>query len=449
MVTDKLPPQNIDAEESILGGILLDETAISRIADMLPAEAFYVPSHQEIYQATLNLYQNKKPTDFMTVTSWLKDHELLDKVGGLAKITQLIERTVSAVNIDRYAELVLDKYQRRRLIYAGHEIIDLGYDTMTELKSLLEQSEEKVFKLTTDKTDNFQPETIKDCLKMVVREMEKGESTGYSTGIPDLDKLIGRLTKQDLIIIAGRASMGKTWLAIYLGNYLAVTYQLPVVFFSAEMSKSQLTKRFLAIHTGIDSARLKRNLIYDEEYEALEQGLKGLMALPIIIDDTPATQLTPSRMRSVLRRIQLEKGKIGLVVMDYIQKLGDRAAGNRAQAIGQYSGAFKDMAKEFDVPLIALAQINRSVEAKNDKRPFISELKDSGDLEQDADVALLLYRDEYYNSNSKDKGIMEINVGKSRDGATGICQVKFNPMIGTFEPLYSAPLGYDKKETVS
>ncbi len=151
-------------------------------------------------------------------------------------------------------------------------------------------------------------------------------------------------------------------------------------------------------------------------------------------------------MRSVLRRIQLEKGKFGLVVMDYIQKLGDRAAGNRAQTIGQYSGAFKDMAKEFDVPLIALAQINRSVEAKNDKRPFISELKDSGDLEQDADVALLLYRDEYYNSNSKDKGIMEINVGKSRDGATGICQVNFNPMVGTFEPLYSAQLGYDEKE---
>jgi replicative DNA helicase len=162
------------------------------------------------------------------------------------------------------------------------------------------------------------------------------------------------------------------------------------------------------------------------------------MELPIIIDDTPASQLTPSRMRSVLRRIQLEKGEIGLVVMDYIQKLGDRAAGNRAQAIGQYSGAFKDIAKEFEVPLIALAQINRSVEAKNDKRPFISELKDSGDLEQDAALALLLYRDEYYHPNTREnQGIMEINVGKSRDGATGICQVKFNPMVGTFEPLRS------------
>jgi len=440
-MTDKLPPQNISAEESILAGILLDKTAISRVVDMLPAEAFYVPSHQEIYKAVLDLHQKKQPTDFVTITSWLKDHKLLDKVGGLVKIQQLIDITVSSVDIDRYAELVLDKYQRRRLIYAGHEIIDLGYDTMTELKTVLEQSEEKVFKLTTDKTDSFQPETIKDCLKTVVTDMEKGESTGYSTGIPDLDELIGGLTRQDLIIIAGRASMGKTWLAIYLANYVAVTYQLPVVFFSAEMSKSQLTKRFLAIHTGIDSARLKRNLIYDEEYEALEQGLKGLMELPIIIDDTPATQLTPSRMRSVLRRIQLEKGEIGLVVMDYIQKLGDRAAGNRAQAIGQYSGAFKDIAKEFDVPLIALAQINRSVEAKNDKRPFISELKDSGDLEQDADLALLLYRDEYYHPNTREnQGIMEINVGKSRDGATGICQVKFNPMVRTFEPL-----SYDEK----
>lgn len=431
-MNDKLPPQNIDAEESILGGILLEPNAISRIANLLPAEAFYVPIHQHIYQAALELYHKDQPTDFMTVTTWLKDHQMLEQVGGQAKISKLIERKVSAVNIDRYALLVLDKYQRRQLIQTGYEIANLGYDTMTDLASVLEQSEEKVFNLTVEPTDPFQPETIESCLLAVVKELQKGQSAAYSTGIPKLDQLTGGLTRKDLIIIAARASMGKTWLAIYLANYVATTYNLPVVFFSAEMSKTQLTKRFLAIHTGIDSARLKQNLIYEDEYDALVQGLETLKKLPIIIDDTPATQLTPSRMRSALRRIQAEKGKIGLVVMDYLQKLGDRAARNRAQVIGKFSGEFKDVAKQFDLPLVTLAQINRSVELKNDKRPFMSDLKDSGDIEQDSDQLWLLYRDEYYNPKTQDKGIMEINVGKSRDGATGMCKVKFNPTVGQF-----------------
>ncbi|EAZ88438.1 replicative DNA helicase, partial [Crocosphaera chwakensis] len=207
---------------------------------------------------------------------------------------------------------------------------------------------------------------------------------------------------------------------------------VPVVFFSAEMSKTQLTKRFLAIHSGIDSSRLMRNEIYQDEYDNLVKGLGILTELPIIIDDTPANTLTPSRMRSVLRRIKAERGTIGLVVMDYIQKLGDRAAGNRAQAVGKFSGAFKDMAKEFDSPFIALAQINRGVEGQANKRPFMSDIKDSGDIEQDMDLGLLLYRDEYYNSDTQDKGVMEINVAKNRNGQTGVCQVQFEPTAGQF-----------------
>lgn len=430
-----LPPQNIEAEESILGGILLDPNAISRVADLLPPVAFYVMAYQRIYQAALEVYHQDKPTDLITVTDWLKDHQLLEKVGGQEKLAQLVDRTVSAVNIDSYAALVMEKYQRRLLIGAAREIEELGYDTATELPVVIEQSETRLFQVTVDKKDLFQPQFIDDCLRDVFNELEQGQSPGYLTGLADLDKLTGGLARKDLIIIAGRASMGKTWLSIYLANYVAMTYKLPVVFFSAEMSKNQLTKRFLAMHSGIDSARLMQNKIYKNEYEMLMKGLEVLRELPIIIDDTPALTLTGARMRSVLRRIKAERGTIGLVVMDYIQKLGDRAAGNRAQVIGKFSGAFKDMAKEFDCPFIALAQINRGVEGQSNKRPLMSDIKDSGDIEQDMDLGLLLYRDEYYNPDTKEQGILEINVAKNRNGTTGMCQVKFNPVTGEFLPF--------------
>jgi replicative DNA helicase len=391
-MSDKLPPQNLEAEEAILGGILLEPLAIGRVASILTPDVFYVPAHQQIYKVALELYTQQKPTDLMSVTSWLSDHKLLKKVGGKHKLTQLLDHNVSAVNIDRHAELLLDKYHRRQLIATGNEISELGYDTTTEIESVFEQSEEKIFNLTTNKQDRFQPQLIKDCLKSVFNNLEENQSPEYPTGLANLDVLIGGLVKQDLIVIAARASMGKTWLACYLANHIAVSQKLPVVFFSAEMSSEQLTKRFLAMHSGIDSARLMRNQIYTDEYDSLASALGVLRELPIIIDDTPASIQNPSRMRSVLRRMQSEYGTLGLVVMDYIQKLGNRAAKNRAQAVGKFSGAFKDVAKEFGVPFVALAQINRGVENQSNKRPTMADIKDSGDVEQDADLILLLYR---------------------------------------------------------
>ncbi|MEC4819109.1 MAG: replicative DNA helicase, partial [Scytonema sp. PMC 1069.18] len=392
-MTDKIPPQNIEAEENILGGIMLDPDALGRIVDILPVDAFYVSAHQQIYKAALELYNQNKPTDFLAVTSWLSDHKLLTKVGGRNKLSQLVDRTVSAVNIDHLAQLVLDKYQRRQLISAGHQIVELGYDVTLEHQSVLEQSESQVFQITANKQDKFKPQAISDCLHEVFLELQQGHTPGFSTGLTNLDALTGGLNKQDLIVIAARASMGKTWLGCYLANYIAMQQQLPVVFFSAEMSKAQLTKRFLAMHSGIDSSRLIRNQIYRDEIENLKQGLMTLKQLPIIIDDTPASIQNPSRMCSVLRRVKSERGNLGLVIMDYIQKLGDRAAGNRAQVVGKFSGAFKDIAKEFDVAFVTLAQINRGVENQTNKRPTMADIKDSGDIEQDMDIGLLLYRD--------------------------------------------------------
>lgn len=432
---DKNPPQNIEAEESILGGCLLDPDAIGRIVDILVPEAFYVPAYQQIYKAILELYRHQLPTDLLTVTGWLDDQKLLTKIGGRSQLSRLVDRTVSAVNIDHLANLVLDKYQRRKLIFAGNEIVDLGYDTTKSTQSVLEESESKIFNLTTNKQQKFKPQFISDCLHEVFKELKQGYSPGFSTGLKDLDEMISGFNKQDLIVIAARASMGKTWLGCHLANHIAIQQQLPVVLFSAEMSKSQLTKRFLAMHSGIDSSRLIHNKIYRDEIDNLKQALVFLNKLPIIIDDTPALYQNPELISSVLRRVKSSKGNLGLVVMDYIQKLGDRAANNRAQAIGKFSGAFKDIAKEFDVPFVALAQINRTVENQTNKRPTMAEIKDSGDVEQDMDIGLLLYRDEYYNPNTTELGVMEINVAKNRNGSTGICKVLFDPSVGTFRDL--------------
>jgi replicative DNA helicase len=434
-----VPLQNIDAEEGVLGGILLDPSAISLVANILTSQAFYITAHQRIYRAALELHHKNKPTDLMSVTTWLSDHKQLEKVGGQSKLAQLVERTVSAVNIDRYAELILDKYQRRQLIAAANEITTLAEDTSTELEKVLDKSEQKIFDVTKYQSDQFEPESIGDCLIAAFSQLEGGETSGISTGLLDLDGLTGGLIRQDLIVIAARASMGKTWLACHLSNQLALG-GLPVVFFSAEMSKAQLTKRFLAMHSLIDSSRLIQNKIYKSEWDVLSRAVGTISELPIIIDDTPASAQTPSRMRSVLRRIQSERGKLGLVVLDYIQKLGNRAAGNRAQVIGSFSGSFKDIAKEFDVPFVCLAQINRGVEGQTNKRPTMADIKDSGDIEQDADVILLLYRDEYYNPGTPDKGVMEVAVDKNRNGATGVCKVLFNPSVGLFGSLVTQEL---------
>ncbi|MDJ0717603.1 MAG: replicative DNA helicase [Prochloraceae cyanobacterium] len=432
---DNKTPYNIDAEESILGGILLAHNASAIVSNILSIEAFYLFSHQAIYKAALALYNKNKAVDAMTVSTWLADQKLIEKVGGQPKLAQLMSRTVSTVNIDRYSELVLEKYQRRQLIQVGREIAELGYDTTSELETIFEQSESKVFNLTTNKLERFAPKSISDCLVNVVNKLEKGVSPALSTGLKDLDALIGGLIIQDLIVIAARPSMGKSWLACYLSSYIADTIKKPVVFFSAEMSTEQLTKRFLSMHTGIDSMRLMHNQIYEDEYDQLVAGLASLKELPIIIDDTPATELTPNKIRSVLRRIQSEKGELGLVILDYIQKLGDRAAGNRAQAIGKYSGACKDIAKTFNTPFVVNAQINRGVEGQSNKRPSMADIKDSGDIEQDMDLGLLLYRDEYYKSDTDDKGIMEIIVGKNRNGLTGTCKVLLDLSVGKFTNL--------------
>jgi replicative DNA helicase len=435
--SNSLPPQNIDAEESILGGILLDPEAIGRVADLLVAEAFYINDHKEIYKAALALHNQGKPTDLMSVTTWLYDHELLEKVGGQSKLAQLVDRTVSAVNIDRFAALVIDKYLRRQLIEAGNEIVQLGYETSLELEIVLDQSEQKIFGLTQKRPQQgLVP--ISETLIQAFQEIESRHQDTALPGLPsefyDLDAMTGGFQRSDLIIIAGRPSMGKTSFAVGMARNIAEN--LPVAIFSLEMSKEQLGLRLLASEAGIESNYLRTGRISQNQWGALSHALGTLSQLPIYIDDT-ANQ-TVMQMRSQVRRLLAEKGgELGLVLIDYLQLMEGSGSENRVQELSRITRSLKGLARELNVPVIALSQLSRGVEARTNKRPMMSDLRESGAIEQDSDLIIMLYRDEYYNENTPDRGIAEIIITKHRNGPTGVVKLLFDPQFTRFRNLAS------------
>jgi replicative DNA helicase len=435
--SNSLPPQNIDAEESILGGILLDPEAIGRVADLLVAEAFYINDHKEIYKAALALHNQGKPTDLMSVTTWLYDHELLEKVGGQSKLAQLVDRTVSAVNIDRFAALVIDKYLRRQLIEAGNEIVQLGYETSLELETVLDKSEQKIFGLTQKRPQQgLVP--ISETLIQAFQEIESRHQDTAIPGLPssfyDLDAMTGGFQRSDLIIIAGRPSMGKTSFAVGMARNIAEN--LPVAIFSLEMSKEQLVQRLLASEAGIESNYLRTGRISQNQWGALSHALGTLSELPIYIDDT-ANQ-TVMQMRSQVRRLLAEKGgELGLVLIDYLQLMEGSGSENRVQELSRITRSLKGLARELNVPVIALSQLSRGVEARTNKRPMMSDLRESGAIEQDSDLIIMLYRDEYYNENTPDRGIAEIIITKHRNGPTGVVKLLFDPQFTRFRNLAS------------
>jgi replicative DNA helicase len=435
--SNSLPPQNVDAEESILGGILLDPEAIGRVADLLVAEAFYINDHKEIYKAALALHNQGKPTDLMSVTTWLYDHELLEKVGGQSKLAQLVDRTVSAVNIDRFAALVIDKYLRRQLIEAGNEIVQLGYETSLELQTVLDQSEQKIFGLTQKRPQQgLVP--MSDTLIQAFKEIERRHQDTALPGLPssfyDLDAMTGGFQRSDLIIIAGRPSMGKTSFAVGMARNIAEKW--PVAIFSLEMSKEQLVQRLLASEAGIESNYLRTGRISQNQWGALSHALGTLSELPIYIDDT-ANQ-TVMQMRSQVRRLLAEKGgKLGLVLIDYLQLMEGSGSENRVQELSRITRSLKGLARELNVPVIALSQLSRGVEARTNKRPMMSDLRESGAIEQDSDLIIMLYRDEYYNENTPDRGIAEIIITKHRNGPTGVVKLLFDPQFTRFRNLAS------------
>ncbi|MCZ8127927.1 MAG: replicative DNA helicase [Microcystis sp. LE19-114.1B] len=389
MISDQsLPPQNIEAEESILGGILLDPKALGRISDFLIPEAFYVKTHQDIYRAALALQGKGKPTDLMTVSSWLQDNHLLEEIGGMPRLLQLIERTVSAANIDRYAELVMDKYMRRQLISTGGEIIELARDTTLELENVFDESEQKIFRLTQKRPQEgliFLGDTLIETFNEIEKMQETTTLPGIETQFYDLDAMTSGLQPSDLVIIAGRPSMGKTSFALNIAYNIA-QQNLPVAIFSLEMSKEQLAQRLLSNEAKIESNRIRSGRLGQNDLEKVLGGLEKLLNLPMYIDDS--ANLSVLQMRSQVRRLQAEKkGQMGLVLIDYLQ-LMEGGGDNRVQEISKITRSLKGLAREIHAPVIALSQLSRAVESRNNKRPMMSDLRESGCLAGDSLVEL-------------------------------------------------------------
>ncbi|WP_414754754.1 replicative DNA helicase [Anabaena sp. CCY 9910] len=387
--SNRLPPQNIEAEEAILGGILLDPEAIGRVSEVLITEAFYISAHRDIYQAALRLHGQGKPTDLLSVTSWLTDNDLLTRIGGRNKLATLVDRTVSAVNIDALAGLVMEKYLRRQLIKAGNEIVHLGYETEKELPIVLDQAEQKVFGVTQERPQSGLVH-IADTLINNFQEIEERNQGIALPGIPcgfyDLDAMTSGFQRSDLIIVAGRPSMGKTAFCLNLAHNIAASMKLPVAVFSLEMSKEQLVQRLLASEAQIESGYLRSGRLSQTQWEPLSRAISMLSEMPIFIDDTP--NITVTQMRSQARRLQAEQGvELGLIVIDYLQ-LMEGGGDNRVQELSKITRSLKGLARELSVPVIALSQLSRGVEARTNKRPMLSDLRESGCLTGDSLVTL-------------------------------------------------------------
>jgi|TARA_B100000959_G_scaffold11165_1_gene11174 replicative DNA helicase len=432
-----VPPQNLEAEEAVLGGILLDPDAIGRVVDVLQPEAFYLNAHREIFRTALMLHSQGKPTDLTAMSAWLADTGSLEKVGGSNRLIELVERVASTASIEQVARLVMDKFLRRQLIRSGNEVIQLGFDQALPMEQVLDKAEQTIFAISQEKPSKGLTPTA-EILTSTFNEIESRSLGTSVAGIPvnfyDLDAMTQGLQRSDLIIVAGRPAMGKTSMVLNLTKNVAQLHNLPVCVFSLEMSKEQLTYRLLSMEVGIESSRLRTGRLQQEEWPLLGQSINTLGQLPIYIDDKPNSGVL--EMRSLCRRLMAEQGKeLGLVVIDYLQLMEGSTPDNRVQELSRITRGLKGMARELNVPVIALSQLSRGVESRTNKRPMLSDLRESGSIEQDADLVLMIYRDEYYNPETPDRGITEVIVTKHRNGPVGTVKLLFEPQFTRFRNL--------------
>ncbi|MBD2451364.1 replicative DNA helicase [Nostoc sp. FACHB-152] len=436
---DRLPPQSIEAEEAILGGIMLDPAAMSRISDRLVSDAFYINGHKDIYQAAQRLYSQGLPTDLLCITNWLSDNGLLLRIGGRNKLATLVDRTVTAVNIDALADLVMEKYQRRQLIKAGTEIVQLGYATEAEFTNVLDEAEQKVYGIASEQNKSDLVH-ISHALANTFTEIEARHagtaSPALSTGFYDLDSILGGgFRKGRLYVLAARPSVGKSALAGNLALNVAKTGQFPICVFSLEMSTDEYVQRFLSSESGIENNFLETGNVSDGQWQPLSQAISALSEQQIFINDESCPSL--NEIRSQVRRISSHYGGVGLVIVDYLQLMAEAAdsRANMTERVAEISRGLKKLAKDLDVPVLALSQLSREVEHRNDKRPILSDLRSSGAVEQDSDVVIMLYREEMYNPDTPDRGIAELIIRKQRNGPTGTVKLLFDHQFTRFKNL--------------
>jgi len=429
----KLPPHSLEAEQSILGGLLLDNEAADRIGDVLSEDDFYSDAHRVIYRHIVALGSEGKPVDVITLSETLGSVQKLDYVGGLAYLGALVQNVPTSANIRHYAAIVRERSILRQLAATAGEIADSAYNPLgRSAKSVLDDAEAKVLHIAEQGTRGQRTyELLKDLLAGVVDRIEMlynrddpSDVTGVATGYTDLDRMTSGMQPGDLVIVAGRPSMGKSSLAINIGEHVALELKMPVVVFSMEMGASQLAMRMIGSVGKLDQHKLRTGRLGPDDWERLSSALGRLSEAPILIDETPA--LNAIEVRSRARRLQKQYGQLGLVIVDYIQLMQAQSAGeNRATEISEISRSLKSLAKELKVPVMALSQLNRSLEQRPNKRPVMSDLRESGAIEQDADVILFIYRDEVYNPDTQEKGTAEIIIGKQRNGPIGTVRLTF------------------------
>ena len=424
----KIPPQNLEAEASLLGSILLDPEAMIKIADQVQAEDFYETRHQIIYNAMQELYESRRPIDVLTLKEKLDNNDSLKDAGGAAYITDIANSVPSAAHIEEYAKIVAAKATLRRLISAANTITNLGYDEDAELDSLLDKAEQTLFDVSQNQ---LKPKyvSINDVLaesfdRLDELHRDKNKLRGISTGFPDMDNILAGLQRSDMVILAARPSMGKTSLALNIAAHVAVKEGIPVGMFSLEMSQEQLVDRLLSTQAGVDSHKLRSGNLEDTDFEKIGEAMGTLSEAPIYIDDTPG--ISAMEMRPMARRMQSEHG-IGLLIVDYLQLMSGRNTDNRVQEVSEISRGLKSLARELNVPLLALSQLSRSVESRSPQIPQLADLRESGSIEQDADVVMFIYREDYYNQETERQNLADVLIKKHRNGPIGNVELYWHP----------------------
>ncbi|MED5465755.1 MAG: replicative DNA helicase [Myxococcota bacterium] len=434
----RIPPQDLNAERSVLGAMMLEVGAVSDAIGGLKADHFYRPAHAKVFEAMRALYDRSEPIDEITLQARLKENGSLEEVGGVSFLASLSDGVPSAANIAHYAKIVRERALIRRLIATTSSIATKGYEGTTDIEQLLDDAEVSIFEITSDRDQrsfSSMNELVKEAFKAIEKRFEEKSSiTGVPTGFSEFDKMTAGLQPSDLIIVAGRPSMGKTALALNMAQSAAVEQGKSVAVFSLEMAKQQLVMRMLCSQARIDASRMRGGFLKDSDWPKLAKAAGQLSQAPIYIDDTGAISIL--EMRAKCRRLQADKG-LDLIMVDYLQLMRGSSSsdGSREREISEISRGLKALARELSVPVIALSQLNRSLEQRQDKRPMLSDLRESGAIEQDADVITFVYRDEYYNPESEDKGLAEIIIGKQRNGATGTVKLTFLKQFTLFADL--------------
>lgn len=434
----KIPPHDIEAEQAILGCMLTDKDSVISAIEVLKEDAFYREDNRAIYSAILGLYSRSEPIDIITVKAELVENGNFERVGGLEYLASLPERVPTTANVEKYIKIVDEKSMLRKLINTSNELVALGYDETEEVDNIMDMAEKKIFDLASKKNTKGYT-SIKDVLVESFSKLEelynnKGKVSGTPTGFVDFDNITSGLHDSDLIIVAARPAMGKSAFAINLAANVALQAGKGVAIFNLEMSKEQVGNRILCSEAMVDSNKVRTGLLEDDDWVKLASTLGRLSEAPIYIDDTAGISIM--EIRAKCRKLKLEKD-IGLVVIDYLQLIQGSGTKNssREQEISEISRSLKILAKELNIPVIALSQLSRSVEKRDDKRPMLSDLRESGAIEQDADIVIFLYRDDYYNQDSEKKNVAEVILAKHRGGSTGTVDMAWLPSYTKFANL--------------